>query len=281
MSEKVNTSDVKDFLEALGLEEEPMGMYYSDGEPEKGIAPKSGLLPTIEMEARGEVDWGALFGNFSCVIGNIWRARKKKTAAYFDKERFGCLGGAFYLGFLKPQLDFITYYVSTGIPDQMEGEHYLESPEVTRDFFNTIDPPPAPARYCVFAPVTQFKKETPPELVIFFARAEVISGLNQLATFVTNDFEAVYSPFGAGCSNIVTWPLRYLAQGKLKAVLGGWDPSDRKFLKTDEITFTVPFEMFQRMVNRWPESFLTTKTWAMVRKKINRSRKAWGEGEGL
>jgi len=279
MSEKVNTSDVKDFLEALGLDEEPMGMYYSDGEPEKGIAPKSGLLPTIEMEARGEVDWGALFGNFSCVIGNIWRARKKKTAAYFDKERFGCLGGAFYLGFLKPQLDFITYYVSTGIPDQMEGEHYLESPEVTRDFFNTIDPPPAPARYCVFAPVTQFKKETPPELVIFFARAEVISGLNQLATFVTNDFEAVYSPFGAGCSNIVTWPLRYLAQGKLKAVLGGWDPSDRKFLKTDEITFTVPFEMFQRMVDRWPESFLTTKTWAMVGKKINRSRKAWGEGE--
>jgi len=83
----------------------------------------------------------------------------------------------------------------------------------------------------------------------------------------------------AGCSNIVTWPLRYLDQGRLKAVLGGWDPSDRKFLKTDEITFTVPFEMFKRMVNRWPESFLTTKTWATVRKKIERSREAWGEGE--
>ena len=279
MTELMKKNDVVSFLEAIGLDEEPMGMFYSDREPEEGIAPKPGLLPTIEMEARGEVDWGALFGDFSCVIGSIWRARKKKTAAYFNKERFGCLGGAFYLGFLKPQLDFITYYVSTGIPDQMEGERYLESPEVTRDFFNTIDPSPAPARYCVFKPVTQFEKETKPELVIFFARAEVISGLNQLATFVTNDFEAVYSPFGAGCSNIVTWPLRYLAQGKLKAVLGGWDPSDRKFLKTDEITFTVPFEMFQRMVNRWSESFLTTKTWAMVRKKINRSRKAWGEGE--
>jgi len=279
MAEKVNTSDVKDFLEALGLDEEPMGMYYTDVEPKEGITPKSELLPTIEMEARGEVDWGALFSNFSCVIGNIWRARKKETAAYFDKERFGCLGGAFYLGFLKPQLNFITYYVSTGIPDQMEGEHYLESPEVTRNFFDTIDPPSAPARYCVFKPVTQFDKDAQPELVTFFARAEVISGLNQLATFVTNDFEAVYSPFGAGCSNIVTWPLRYLAEGKLKAVLGGWDPSDRKFLKTDEITFTVPFEMFHRMVNRWSESFLATKTWATVKKKINRSRRAWGEGE--
>ncbi len=279
MAEKVKTSDIEDFLEALGLDEEPMGVYYTDMEPEEGIAPKSELLPTIEMEARGEVDWEALFGNFSCVIGNIWRARKKKTAAYFDKERFGCLGGAFYLGFLKPQLNFITYYVSTGIPDQMEGERYLESPEVTRDFFTTIDPRPAPARYCVFKPVTQFETAAPPELTVFFARAEVVSGLNQLATFVTNDFEAVCSPFGAGCSNIVTWPLRYLAQGKLKAVLGGWDPSDRKFLKTDEITFTVPFEMFRRMVSRWPESFLTTKTWATVKKKINRSRKTWGEGE--
>jgi len=213
------------------------------------------------------------------VIGNIWRARKKETAAYFDKARFGCLDGAFYLGFLKPQLNFITYYVSTGIPDQMEGEHYLESPEVTRNFFDTIDPTAAPGRYCVFKPITQFDQDAQPELVTFFARAEVISGLNQLATFVTNDFEAVHSPFGAGCSNIVTWPLRYLAEGKLKAVLGGWDPSDRKFLKTDEITFTVPFEMFHRMVNRWSESFLATKTWATVKKKINRSRRAWVEAE--
>lgn len=171
MTEKVNTSDVKDFLEALGLDEEPMGMHYTDVAPKEGITPKSELLPTIEMEARGEVDWGALFGNFSCVVGNIWRARKKKTTAYFDKERFGCLGGAFYLGFLKPQLNFITYYVSTGIPDQVEGERYLESPEVTRNFFDSIDPPAAPARYCVFRPITQFLQKTQPILVTFFCQS--------------------------------------------------------------------------------------------------------------
>jgi hypothetical protein len=170
VAEKVNTSEVKDFLKALGLEEEPMGMYYTDAEPEKGISPKSARLPTIEMEARGAVDWAALFGDFSCVIGKFWRARKKKIAAYFDKERFGCLGDAFYLGFLKPQLNFITHYVSTGIPNQVEGERYLESPEVTRK------------------PVTQFVEDSQPELIVFFARTEVISGLNQLATFVTNDF---------------------------------------------------------------------------------------------
>jgi len=125
MIDKLNPTDVNDFLETLGLDEEPMGMYYTDVEPEEGITPKPAFLPNIEMEARGEVDWGALFADFSCVIGNIWRARKKKTAAYFDNTRFGCLGGAFYLGFLKPQLNFITHYVSTGIPDQVAGERYL------------------------------------------------------------------------------------------------------------------------------------------------------------
>ena len=265
------------FLEALGLDEEPLGMHYTDRRPEKGFSPKPGNLPSAEDEAQGRVDWGSLFADFSCVIGNIWRARKQKTAAYFSREQFGCLGGAFYLGYLRPQLHFIAHYVSTGIPNHLEGEHYLESPEVTRNFFETIDPRPATASFCVFKPVSQFADPEQPELVTFFARGETLSGLNQLATFVTNDFEAVQSPFGAGCSNIVTWPLRYLSQGKLKAVLGGWDPSDRKFLKPDELTFTVPWEMFQRMIARWEESFLTTKTWAVVQKKIARSRRVWGE----
>jgi hypothetical protein len=94
---------------------------------------------------------------------------------------------------------------------------------------------------------------------------------------VTNDIEAVAAPFGADCSFIVTWPLKYLSQGKLKAVLGGWDPSARKFHRPDEISFAMPHEMWTRLATRWPESFLTTETWAMVKKKILHSRKVWGE----
>jgi uncharacterized protein (DUF169 family) len=277
----VNLSDIQaevpDFLEILGLTEEPLGMHYTAVEPREGFSPQSACLPNVEQEARGEVDWQATFENFACVIGLLWRARKLGKPAYFDQTRFGCLGGAFYLGFLKPQLEFISHYVSTGIPNVLEGECYLESPEATRRFFETIDPRPAPAPFCVFKSLSQFTPQENPEVVIFFARGEVIGGLNQLATFVTNDFEAVASPFGAGCSNIVTWPLRYLQQGRLKAVLGGWDPSDRKFLKPDEITFAVPWEMFARMVQRYRESFLTRPVWAVVRKKIALSRKVWKE----
>jgi hypothetical protein len=59
--------------------------------------------------------------------------------------------------------------------------------------------------------------------------------------------------------------------------VGGWDPSARKFFKTDELSFTVPLDMFQQMLDRFEESFLTTETWQTVQKKIERSRRTWGE----
>ncbi len=97
-----------------------------------------------------------------------------------------------------------------------------------------------------------------PELISFFTRPESVSVLHQLAAFVTNDPEGVVSPWGAGCGSIVVWPLHYLSMGQNKAVIGGWDPSARKFFKTDELSFTVPFPMFKDMLNRYGESFLTT-----------------------
>jgi hypothetical protein len=159
----------------------------------------------------------------------------------------------------------------------MEGERYLRSPEQARAYYQTLDPAPAPKPYCVFKPLSQFAPGEQPLLVCFFARPEVISGLHQLTIFVTEDLEAVMSPWGAGCTNLVTWPLRYMAQGQNKAVLGGWDPSCRKFLKIDEITFTLPWGMFLAMLGSWRDSLLTAQAWAEMGKKIARSRRAWGE----
>jgi len=255
------------FLEALGYTEEPFGMFYTDTEPESGFVPEKGAAFSREMEQRGEIDFPALFQNWSCVMGKIWLARKKKSTAYFEATRFGCVGGSFYLGFHRPQLEFIAHYVSTGIPGRIEGERYLPSPEVTRRFFAELPPRPAPARYCVFKPIGMFKKDETPEVVSFFARGEIMAGLCTLATFVTEDFEVVSSPFGAGCSHIVTWPLHYLQHGRMKAVLGGWDPSERKFMQTDEMTFSVPYGMYLLFLEKWDKSFLLSKTWDGVKKK--------------
>jgi len=261
------------FLSKLGLDEEPMGIFFTDDKPIEGFSPKPNELPTREKEMKNKIDWQKVFGKFSCVMGHIWRARKKQGIAYFSAEQFGCPGGAFWLGFNKPQAETIINYVSTGIPNWTKGELYCDSPDALRQIFEYIDPRLAPQKYCVIKPVSQFSDDEVPELVTFFARPESLSGLHQLAAFVTNDPEVVVSPWGAGCGSIVVWPLHYLSKGQNKAVIGGWDPSARKFFKTDELSFTVPFQMFREMLNRYNESFLTTKNWEIVQKKIARSNR--------
>jgi uncharacterized protein (DUF169 family) len=265
------------FLEILRLDEEPMGLFYTDAKPAEGFSPKPNDLPTRQKEIKNEIDWQKVFGEFSCVMGHIWRARKKGATAYFSAEQFGCPGGAFWMGFNKPQTETIINYVSTGIPNWTPGERYCDSPDALRRIFEYVDPRPAPHKYCVVKPVGKFSDDEAPELIVFFTRPESLSGLHQLAAFVTNDPEVVVSPWGAGCGNVVAWPLHYLSKGQNRAVFGGWDPSARKFFKTDELSFTVPYKMFLDMLDRFKDSFLMTKAWATVQKKIERSKKTWGE----
>lgn len=280
MSGKVSFEESRAFFNVLALYEEPVGIYYSDRRPQDCITPQKAHLPTYEEEKSGTANFGEALSANSCIFQSVLRARKTGTVACFDREHFGCLGGAFALGFNKPQLEVVTHYVSTGFPGFQEGERYSESPELARHFFEYVDPVPSPAEYIIFKALSRFSPEEIPELVLFFERPEVISGLHQLAGFVMNDPEVVRSPLGACCFNVVTWPVKYLLQGEIKAVLGGWDPSCRRYFRPDEINFTVPYEMFSLMVKRWKESFLGIEgnsTWEMVRKRIRLSHQKWGE----
>lgn len=265
-------------LETLGLDEPPLGLFFADAPPKDGLAPEPLEQPTREREQAGQVDWGAVFGGFSCAIGQLWRARRKHVPAWFSADRYGCPGAFFWLGFTKPQTETIIHYISCGVPGQIQGERYLATADEARAIFAAADPPPAPRPYLVAKPLDLLAPEEEPELVAFFARPETMAGLHQLATFITGRAEAVRSPFTAGCGSLVAWPMHYMAKGDdMAAVLGGWDPSARKYYKTDELSFTVSAKLFAAMAERWPESFLATDTWRGVRQKVGRSRRTWGE----
>jgi len=125
---------ISGFLNAIGYDEEPMGMFFTDQQPAEGFSPDPMELPTAEREAHNEINWEEVFKHHSCVLKNIWLARKKGTAAYFDSERHGCPGAAFYLGFTRPLTEFVVHFVSTGIPGVMENcERYIDSPDVAPD----------------------------------------------------------------------------------------------------------------------------------------------------
>ncbi|MBC16037.1 MAG: hypothetical protein CL942_03170 [Desulfovibrio sp.] len=267
------------FLEYLGLGEEPFGVYYADALPDNAYGPKKGTPISRELEDAHELDMQEVMKSFSCVMGNIWLARKKGGAAYISAEEYGCPGGVYYCSMMKPHLRFIEHYVSTGFEGTpMHGERYMANPDAMRDFMLKVNPREATGKYCIFKPLSHFTDDQQPEFVIFFARAEVLSGLFTQAVFTTGDMECVVSPFGAGCTNIISWPLYYKGKGQEKAVIGGFDPSARKFMKTDEMTFTVSLELYEKMLAALPDSMFAHETdWKGVRKKVERSAKAWGE----
>lgn len=281
MIEKSIFEDTKIFLKHLGLDEEPFGVYYDETKPEKAFGPKVGIPISRELEEQGKVDMQAVFKEFSCVIANIWLARKKHCAAYISSEEYGCPGGVFYCSMMKPNLRFIEHYVTMGFSGTpIHGERFLPSPESMRKFLDKVNPRKAPTKYCIFKPLSLFSDGEEPEFVIFFARPEVLCGLFTHTTFTTGEVDSVASPFGAACTNIIAWPLFYKEQGMEKAVLGGFDPSARKYMKPDELTFTVPWSLYKKMLNALPESmFNVGGEWTKVRKKISRSAKAWGEND--
>lgn len=260
----------------LGYDEEPIGVYFTDTKPD-GYGPKPGEIFTREREEKGEINWGKAFGDFTCFIGSVWLARKKHKAAYISLEEAGCMGGSFYTGMYYPYLEAQVGYVSTGIPGtDIEGEHYFPTPDSMRRFMEASTPPLAQKKYCVLQPLDLFTDEKP-VIVAFFARPEILSGLFSLASYTTGDYNAVISPFGAGCTSLVAWPLIVASQGKDQAVLGGFDLSARRYFKTDELTLAIPIHLYEKMLDAVDGSALTRKTWPGVKKKVDRSKKTWGE----
>lgn len=265
-----------DLMRATGITEEPFGVHYADTLPEPAFGPSEGPLLSREMEERGEVDFASAMGSFSCLMGNVWLARRKKRAAFISRKQYGCFGGSFYCGFLPRHLRMQENYVSTGIPGTpMHGERYIASPEAMCRFLEDLAPPPAPAQYCILKPLSLFSNGESPEYITFFARMESITGLQTMVYFVTGDHGAVEVKFGSACAHMVSWPRAYAAKGVERAVLGGCDPSARKFMKTDEMLLTIPLGLYDKMLASMPESLLGTETWKNVMKKVGRSNKAW------
>jgi uncharacterized protein (DUF169 family) len=230
--------------EMIGLRHEPLAFYYSDVAPE-GYQPKP--------ETRG------------CLIGVLGRARRGETV-FFDRDTTGCPGGSTYLGFCeaRPEID---QFVSTGIPGKMEGEHYKQSPALMRAFREAHPPLPAPARYAIFTPVSALAEGQAPLVVICFAGPDELAGLVGLAGYARSD-DAIISPFGSGCGVLITRALYEAQSPQPRGVLGMFDSSARPCVQADELSFSAPLALWEEMLGHAEESFLQTKTWAKVRRRI-------------
>jgi uncharacterized protein (DUF169 family) len=203
-----------------------------------------------------------------CVIGALVKVRKGRSLC-FNADSVGCFGGKKYLGFAEGIIPDFEYFLSCGIPGKMEGERYKKSPELVKEIMKNWPNFKAPESYIIFKRWDKLEVEDNPEVVTFFAQPDVLSGLFTLFNFDEPKPERVIAPMGSGCASIVSYPYLETELLNPRAVIGMFDPSARPFVAKDELSFSVPMKKFITMVENMGDSFLNTKTWTNLRKRID------------
>ena len=231
--------------EALHMQREPVAVYRSKDCPEGVLQFKEGV-------------WG-------CVIGMLNAASKGRTAA-MKAATVACRGGKAGLGLQPFQLGTIEYFLSVGGRGDKPGERYKQTPELARQYVEGLPEVQSPD-YVIFAPLSQVTEETP-ELVIFLVNADQLSGLATLANYDRLNQDNVQLHFGAGCAQAVLYGLNPEAQARGTCFIGLTDPSARKVIDKDLLSFSIPMARFLEMEANADDCFFHTDTWAVIEKRL-------------
>jgi hypothetical protein len=210
-----------------------------------------------------------------CFLTDLAAVRQGKSLR-FDGYTIGCEGGKKYCGFsdkLRPDFE---YFLSCGIPGKVEGERYKKTPGLVKEFLKQDQQFEAPEQYLVFKRFDQLGWGEQPSAMIFIAPPDIIAGLFTLANFSESDVNGVISPFCAGCGSIVKYPFLENTSESPRGVLGMFDISARPFVGRNELSFSVPMKKFVSMVGDMEESFLTTRSWSIVQRRIEMAAKRGG-----
>jgi uncharacterized protein (DUF169 family) len=225
----------------------PITFYYSDSP-----------MPDCETEVESTVH---------CFVAKLGAVRKGRSICLANDD-IACMGGKRYLGFSNKLRPNFPYFLSCGIPGELEGERYKKTPEIVEQMMALQPPFTAPAKYIVWKRFDRLEESDKPLVVVFFATPDILSGLFTLVNYEESELDGVIVPMGAGCASIVQHPLRQASEPRQRAVLGMFDVSARPHVPSKTLTLSISWAKFSRMVVDMDESFLVTKSWEVLRKRI-------------
>jgi len=229
-----------------------------------GAEPPVGFYYTDQVESAELIEPPAAH---RCIMADLVQVRKGVSVC-FGVESFGCFGGKRYLGFGHELTPNFEYFLSCGIPGKLEGERYKKTPELVKEIMRNAPDFTAPGKFIVFKRWDMLEESDEPDAAVFFARPDVLSGLFTLANFDLGELNGVFCPFSAGCGSIVQYSYLEKKSDRPRAVLGMFDVSARPFVGEDVLSFSAPMNKFTTMIENIEQSFLITKSWDKIRKRI-------------
>lgn len=230
---------------AIHLKTQPVAVYRAQTCPEGAIQFQEGR-------------WG-------CVVAMLNAASKGRTAAFCDATVV-CKGGKAGLGLKRFELGTTEYFLSVGGKGPKPGEFYKKSPELARAYMTGL-PDVVSENYVVFQPLSEVQEETP-EAIIFMVNADQLSGLATLANYDKPTQDNVRIQFGAGCAQAVLYGLDANERKSDQCFIGLTDPSARKCIEKDILSFTIPYERFLVMEDNSDGCFFHTETWEVIEKRL-------------
>ncbi len=234
----------------LKLHYEPVAILLSDEKPEGALQNKAGC--------------------WNCIIPMFIAAAKGKTAV-FEHKTTGCNGGKAGLGFgqFPNYPNGIEYFLSTGKDDEFEGEGYIKTPELAKNFVECLPITDIPHKYVIFKPLAQVDTDKEkPVLITFCVNIDQLSALVVIANYYRTGNENVMIPQSSGCQSIFLIPYAESKKENPKAVIGLTDITVRPMLEPNILSFSVPYKMFIDMEENIAGSFLEKKQWQRIKNRL-------------
>jgi len=232
--------------EAIKMAYHPIAVYRTD------------IIPDGAIQFKEDV--------WACVIGMLNACAKNGKIVAFDEKTVTCVGGKAGLGLKPYEAGVIEYFLSVGGKGPMPAEHYKKTPELALAYIQNA-PKTSTPHYLVFRPLDEITDEQPEE-VIFLVNADQLSGLATLANYDTPSQDNVKTYFGAGCLQSVLYGLEEYENNGKHCFIGLTDPSARKCIDKDLLSFSIPWPRFLEMEENVDECFFGTETWSIIRGRI-------------